>query len=63
MALLLAYGPTMALVLVWAGEHYVMDPLLGAAYASGIALVAAHTRSLVLRHRAPARVPAPTVGA
>lgn len=63
--LLLAYGPTMALVLVWAGEHYVVDTVLGAAYAGGVVLVAAHAGSLVrgtvLRHRG--RVPAPTVGA
>ncbi|SOD98814.1 phosphatase PAP2 family protein [Blastococcus haudaquaticus] len=59
--ILLAYGPTMALVLVWSGEHYVVDTLLGAAYAGGVVLLAARTRPLVQRLRG--RVAAPTVEA
>jgi hypothetical protein len=63
--LLLAYGPTMALVLVWSGEHYVVDTLLGAAYAGAVVLVAATARpvvrGLVPRLRGP--VAAPTVDA
>ncbi len=70
--LLLAYGPTMALVLVWAGEHYVVDTVLGAVYAGGVVLVAARARPLAARARPlvrravlgdRARVGAPTVDA
>lgn len=57
--LLLAYGPAMALVLVWAGEHYVVDTLLGALYAVGVVAAAARFRSW--RARQP--VAAPTVEA
>ena len=38
-AALAAYPPLMALVLVWAGEHYVIDTVLGAVYAVGIVLL------------------------
>jgi hypothetical protein len=47
---LVAYTLLMPLVLVWAGEHYVVDTLLGAAYAIVVVLVATYGR------RAPARV-------
>jgi len=59
--LLLAYGPAMALVLVWAGEHYVVDTLLGALYALAVVAVAARARPALRRLRGP--VAAPTVGA
>jgi hypothetical protein len=51
----------MALVLVWAGEHYVVDTLLGAAYAGVVVLAAAHARPVLVRLRG--RVAAPTVEA
>jgi len=38
-AALVSYGLLMPLVLVWAGEHYVVDTLLGAAYAVAVVLV------------------------
>lgn len=38
-AVLVAYAVTMPLVLVWGGEHYVVDTLLGAAYAVAIVLL------------------------
>jgi len=69
---LLAYGPVMALVLVWAGEHYVVDTVLGAIYAVGVVLLAAllgpvvRTASSRLRARAVSARPvvaAPTVDA
>ncbi len=54
----------MALVLVWSGEHYVVDTLLGAAYAAGIVVVAGRLRpvgaGLVAALRRPVAVP--TVG-
>ena len=59
--LLLAYGPTMALVLVWSGEHYVVDTLLGAAYAGAVVVLAAQAGPALERLRR--RVAAPTVGA
>ncbi|HEV7189171.1 MAG TPA: phosphatase PAP2 family protein [Blastococcus sp.] len=49
-AALVTYAVLMPTVLVWAGEHYVVDTLLGAAYAVVVVLVATHGR------RAPARV-------
>jgi hypothetical protein len=60
---LVAYALLMPVVLVWAGEHYVVDTLLGAVYAAGVVLVAAHARRVlnrVARRRRP--VLAPTVG-
>jgi hypothetical protein len=45
--LLLSYPPAMALVLVWAGEHYVVDTLLGAAYAGVVVWAAARARPVV----------------
>jgi membrane-associated phospholipid phosphatase len=38
-AALVAYAVLMPLVLVWAGEHYVVDTLLGAGYAVAVVLV------------------------
>jgi hypothetical protein len=43
-AALVAYAVLMPLVLVWAGEHYVVDTVLGAAYAGGVVLAAAGLR-------------------
>ena len=37
-AALVGYAVVMPLVLVWAGEHYVVDTLLGAAYAAAVVL-------------------------
>ncbi|SFF89211.1 phosphatase PAP2 family protein [Blastococcus tunisiensis] len=54
---LLGYGPAMALVLVWSGEHYVVDTLLGAAYAGAVVAVAARWRAR-RRRTAPARATA-----
>ncbi|RBY90698.1 phosphatase PAP2 family protein [Blastococcus sp. TF02A-26] len=36
---LVAYAVLMPVVLVWGGEHYVVDTLLGGAYAAGVLLV------------------------
>ncbi|MGY1741915.1 MULTISPECIES: phosphatase PAP2 family protein [unclassified Blastococcus] len=36
---LVAYAVLMPLVLVWGGEHYVVDTVLGAGYAAGVLLV------------------------
>ena len=41
---LVAYAVLMPLVLVWAGEHYVVDTLLGALYAAAVVLPAALVR-------------------
>src|SRR4030095_16746924 len=39
--LLIAYPVLMAVVLVWAAEHYVVDTLLGAVYAVGVVVLLA----------------------
>ncbi len=44
---LVTYALLMPVVLVWAGEHYVVDTLLGAVYAAGVVLVAAHARQVL----------------
>ena len=64
--LLVTYPVLMALVLVWAGEHYVVDTLLGAAYAVGLVALVARARPAAGRLAAlvPSRRPqvaAPTV--
>jgi hypothetical protein len=57
-AALVSYAVVMPLVLVWSGEHYVIDTLLGALYATAVwALVPRPGRSLRRRARA-APVPA-----
>lgn len=48
-AALVAYALLMPLVLVWAGEHYVVDTLLGGAYAGVVVLAAARGRWAVAR--------------
>jgi hypothetical protein len=62
--LVIAYPVLMALVLVWAGEHYVVDTLLGAVYAVGVVvllarfrMVAAWCAALVPVRREPALAP------
>lgn len=54
---LVGYAVLMPLVLVWAGEHYVVDTLLGAAYAAAVVLV------VRLFRRRPDDVRVPTVDA
>jgi hypothetical protein len=50
-------------VLVWSGEHYVVDTLLGAAYAAGVVAAAALLRRAWERRVWERRRPAvPTVG-
>ena len=50
---LVAYAVLMPVVLVWAGEHYVIDTLLGALYAVGVVgLMAAAERTFSWRRRA-----------
>ena len=46
---LVAYPLAMALVLVWSGEHYVIDTVLGAVYAAGVVVVAARGWPLLIR--------------
>jgi hypothetical protein len=63
---LVAYPVLMALVLVWSGEHYVVDTMLGAAYAVALVVLGARARplsaavtGLLFARRRPS--PAPTV--
>jgi len=44
---LVAYAVLMPLVLVWSGEHYVVDTLLGALYAAGVVAAAAVLRPVL----------------
>ena len=46
---LVAYAVLMPLVLVWAGEHYVIDTLLGAGYAAVVVLLASQSREALAR--------------
>jgi hypothetical protein len=55
---LVAYAVLMPLVLVWAGEHYVVDTLLGAAYAAAV-VVGGTAAARMLAARRPDRRPAP----
>jgi hypothetical protein len=55
-AALVGYGLLMPLVLVWAGEHYVIDTLLGAGYAVAVVVLAAPGRRALER---PGRSPLP----
>jgi hypothetical protein len=62
-----SYAVLMPLVLVWAGEHYVVDTLLGAGYAMAVVPLASPARRALERvsrrgalppdDRAPARIP------
>jgi membrane-associated phospholipid phosphatase len=51
--LLVGYALLMPLVLVWSGEHYVIDTLLGALYAGGVVVAgsAARPALVAVRHR------------
>ncbi|MCW2700940.1 MAG: putative Phosphoesterase, PA-phosphatase related, partial [Blastococcus sp.] len=65
---LVAYAVLMPLVLVWSGEHYVIDTLVGAGYAAAVVLGAALTRLGVAAARRRLRpggsfLPAPAVDA
>jgi hypothetical protein len=54
---LVAYAVLMPLVLVWAGEHYVVDTLLGALYAVGVVVLLGAAERMVarlVRRRLPA---------
>jgi hypothetical protein len=56
-AALVAYAVLMPLVLVWAGEHYVVDTLLGALYAVGVVVLLGAAERMVgrlVRRRLPA---------
>jgi membrane-associated phospholipid phosphatase len=55
-AVLVGYAVLMPLVLVWAGEHYVVDTLLGALYAAGVCALLTWGRRF-LRRGSPAAVP------
>jgi len=46
---LVGYALLMPLVLVWAGEHYVVDTLLGAAYAAVVVLLVSRSREALAR--------------
>jgi hypothetical protein len=46
---LVGYAVLMPLVLVWAGEHYVVDTLLGAGYAAVVVLLASQSREALAR--------------
>jgi hypothetical protein len=60
---LIGYPPAMALVLVWSGEHYVIDTVLGAVYAAGVVLVAVVGWPLLVRARRPFRTARPWTAA
>ena len=63
---LVAYAVLMPLVLVWSGEHYVVDTLLGALYAAAVCTLVPLAGRVWQRRRSPAPVPAapvPRVGA
>jgi hypothetical protein len=49
--LLVAYAVLMPLVLVWSGEHYVVDTLLGAVYAGAVWVLVPRVGALVRRGR------------
>jgi hypothetical protein len=64
--LLVAYPVLMGVVLVWAGEHYVVDPLLGAVYAVGVVGLLARLGPVLARvgrRLSPVGRPAPMQGA
>jgi hypothetical protein len=50
-AALVGYAVLMPLVLVWAGEHYVVDTLLGALYAGAVWMAVPRLAGLLGRHR------------
>ncbi|MBB3674628.1 phosphatase PAP2 family protein [Modestobacter versicolor] len=56
--LLVSYAVVMPLVLVWSGEHYVVDTLLGAVYAGAVWALVPRVARLFRRDRQDAVVPA-----
>ena len=58
--LLLAYPPAMAISLVYAGEHYVIDVLVGAAYALLVAGAVNAAAAVIARVRSERSAPAPS---
>ena len=57
--LLLAYPLAMTFTLVYSGEHYVIDVLVGWAYVAGVFLVVGARRALVEARRAPRGINCP----
>jgi hypothetical protein len=55
---LVAYAVVMPLVLVWSGEHYVIDTLLGALYAGAVWMLVPRLGRLLRRRRREAAVAA-----
>jgi hypothetical protein len=55
---LVSYAVGMPVVLVWSGEHYVLDTLLGALYAAAVWVVVPRAVRLLRRRRTPAPVAA-----
>jgi membrane-associated phospholipid phosphatase len=51
---LVAYAVLMPVVLVWSGEHYVVDTLLGAVYAGAVWVLVPRAVRLVRRRPEPA---------
>ncbi len=47
--LLVAYAVAMPLALVWSGEHYVVDTLLGAVYAAGVCVLVPALEGVAVR--------------
>jgi hypothetical protein len=61
--LLVAYAVAMPVVLVWSGEHYVVDTLLGAVYAAGVRLLVPWLGTVAGRVQRRVRRPAASVTA
>ena len=57
-AALVSYAVLMPVVLVWSGEHYVVDTVLGALYAAAVWVVVPRAVRLLRRRRTPAPVAA-----
>jgi hypothetical protein len=60
---LVAYAVLMPLVLVWSGEHYVIDTILGAAYAVAVVVLASAARRLFTAHSRQMAVAGPVAPA
>ncbi|MCW2682622.1 MAG: putative Phosphoesterase, PA-phosphatase related [Blastococcus sp.] len=58
---LIGYPLAMAVVLVWSGEHYVVDTVLGAVYAAGVRVVAARGWPVLVRTVRSVRIRSGTV--
>lgn len=59
--LLVGYAVAMPLVLVWSGEHYVVDTVLGALYAAGVCIAVPASERLVHRLRRRSSAPGASV--